>query len=248
MSHDAEATTASSPFDDEPAGTAALPAEKLIKPRLSILHLMVWTATSAGMLAVLKMFGWTSGTFSFQDGYNIGFSMYGGVVVGGIVMWIARRCRGVRFPAEPGEWLLVEQGAAVLWVLFVSLLLESAHHSSPQAEMVLALGAAGFLIIGLTPAILFRKGRLWRCVFGALALLFATTFAFTIPGGFDGLAVFAYAAFWSMLVVIMFVGAALVIDIKHKSRRGWAHGVGVAALLIFTIFHFGLMMAELYVL
>src|SRR5262249_51934879 len=134
-----EIPRAPSPFDDEPVGAPSTPAEKSANPRLSILHLMVWTATSAVMMAVMRMPREAEEELStFVTAYRIGFAMYAGVVMGGVVMWIARWWRGVRFPTQPGEWLLVEQGATV-WLTLVMIFL------GDRAEEV--HGAVSFLVI-----------------------------------------------------------------------------------------------------
>src|SRR5262245_24076441 len=111
MSNSDSSTDASSPFDDEPLIEAVLLSPVLTQPRLSILHLMVWTATSAAMMALMRLPREVESQIPAH--YMIGrivLAMYGGVALGGVAMAISRWFRKILFPTEPGEWLLLLQG------------------------------------------------------------------------------------------------------------------------------------------
>ena len=103
------------------------------KPRLSILHLMVWTGLIAAMIGLFRGLCLLLPR-SPSAGEMVVLSLlavYSGMALGGIVLLALRRFRGMRFPTEPGEWLLVVQGCLVLCGLGTLglLLLAMSHYS-----------------------------------------------------------------------------------------------------------------------
>jgi hypothetical protein len=153
---------APSPFDDEPVEVAAPAAGKLVKPRLSILHLMVWTATSAAMMAVYRPFGGIDAKLTaWEIVYEIGYCIFGGIVAGGVFMWAARAWRREPFPVEPGEWLLVMQGDTVILLATMSVLDIPLQKIGEDMQLL----ALGFAALGILPAFLCRQGRAWRLCF-----------------------------------------------------------------------------------
>lgn len=233
--------SAPSPFDDEPAICASEPAKKTPKPRLSILHLLVWTATSAAMLAVYRPFGGVDAKLTtWEIAYEIGCCIYGGIVAGGVFMWAARAWRRERFPVEPGEWLFVVQGGTVVLLATMSLL------GIPFREIggELRLLALGFVAMGMLPVFLCRQGRAWRLFFSVFALLYCTPLILLYPtAGKLFLApvlilrTFAALAFWLMVLALLFLIGAVATDYGKGTRRGWVHWLGVGTAFVFALCH-----------
>jgi hypothetical protein len=261
-----EIARAPSPFDDEPVGAVAPPAEKSARSRISILHLMAWTATSAAMMAVLRLPNEAAEQFSaFETAYRITFAMYAGAVTGGVLMWIARRWRGVPFPTQPGEWLLVEQGATVLLTLatiFVGEHSEGAH--GPAAFLLISTYVCSLVGIALVPALRYRPPKLelppagprdargialipprpdgsdaWQVFFWVLVGLYALPLisSLSVVFGRDviGLSILLLLGLLLTLTVLFLV--AVVTDLRRHTPRGWVHWTGVWSLMLFAVFH-----------
>src|SRR5690242_19178259 len=121
MSKGDTTTSAGSPFDDEPTrdtATSKSSSQVIRNPPISIFHLLVWTALSA---AAMRVTSWLDRSrarpsFEFEDFYLILLSIYSGLVVGGVLIWLARRWRRMPFPVEPGEWLWLFEGIGILLV------------------------------------------------------------------------------------------------------------------------------------
>jgi hypothetical protein len=244
MSNESAPTEPSpSPFDDEPTVEAAASDAAATKPRLSILHLMVWTATSATVLAVQRYLGGINSTLTtFEAIYRIGFGIYGGVVVGGVLMWIARVRRHERFPVEPGEWLLLIQGWSVILLAIISVLKVHMH----QIEHEYKLFPLAFLVIGLWPAFCCRQGRAWRWFFSVLALFYCTPLILLYPveanvwAAVGMMRIFAAIASILMGFSTLSLIGAVATDLGKGIQRGWVHWVGVMTALIFVLFHIAL--------
>jgi hypothetical protein len=261
-----EIARAPSPFDDEPVGAATPPAEKSAHPRISILHLMTWTATSAAMMAVLRLPNEAAEKFSaFETAYRVAFAMYAGVVTGGVLMWIARRWRGMSFPTQPGEWLLVEQGATVLLTLVTVFLGEPADRARGPAPFVLmATYLCGLVGIALVPALRYRPPKMesppvgprdaqgialvpprpdgsdaWQIFFWVLVGLYAlpliSTSSLILGKDVIGLSILLLLGLLLTATVVFLV--AVVTDYRRRIPRGWVHWTGVWSLFFFAMFH-----------
>jgi hypothetical protein len=249
MQKNNELPGAASPFDDEPIVASEAATQSIdisIIPRLSILHLMVWTGISAAMMALLQLPSEAANRLSsFESAYRIGMAIYGGVVVSGLVLWIAWRRRGIPFPTEPGEWLLVVQGA----IMLVAIAAIYVANQDPAAMLVLAIGV--FLTIagiGVVPVSYYRQSTLWRVFFGALALAYAlplVSLAIAFTGVFILVAVLGFAFLGiTGLVAVLFV-VALISDLSHRTVRGWPHWAGVISFFLFGLFHVALWIAAI---
>lgn len=229
------------PLDDS-ASTAIVPSDTPpAKPRLSVVHLLVWTATSAMMMAVLRVPNSRAQDFQFIDAYTIGFSIYGGIVVGGVLMWIARRCRQMRFPTEPGEWLLVAQGSVVslfsIGTVLDRLIVDDDWAYIPMWVLIFATG--------LLPIIFCRQGRVWFVFFLLLFLIYALPLIVVL--GKPGLEAIEYFV-WAQMLMIgaspLFIATGLATDWWYGVRRGWVHWIGVATAIFFVLFHLALIIVN----
>ncbi|MFV2068693.1 MAG: hypothetical protein ACC645_17110 [Pirellulales bacterium] len=81
-------------------------------PRLSILNLMVGTAC-IGLYLRLSRSAWVGPTFEIQGGDAALWAVWGigsGAALGGLVLLMARRRKGLPFPVHPGEIIFVLLG------------------------------------------------------------------------------------------------------------------------------------------
>lgn len=236
MSLDAS-TTELSPPDDPPAGALdkiGIEVETTAKPRLSILHLMVWTATSAAMMALIRVPPEKAATAPVALIMLAALAMYCGAAIGGVLMWAARKRRGTAFPTEPGEWLLLIQGECVIYFVLLYYLLQIIPSKSlVYIEWLFALlFALGFAAIGVVPAILFagENDETWKLFLVLLAVLFCFI---PLTAIFPPLLVF----FGIVLVAAIFTFAiAFAADIRRRPKRGWVHWTGAVSMIFFGCF------------
>lgn len=109
-------TRPSASFAAEPAppGSPIRPVPD--QPRLGIIHLMVWTACVAVFFSVARTTladNWAElGTAKLVHWLTYGVGA--GTALSGLLLWVARRRRGLPFPGQPGETLLVLLGVGAL--------------------------------------------------------------------------------------------------------------------------------------
>ncbi len=89
------------------------------EPRLSIMHLLVWTACVAVYFSFIRTRAqyvqaqYTSGPGVFPVLYGLGF----GTALAGLVLLASRRLRGFPLAKHPGEYLLLSAGASLVFVV-----------------------------------------------------------------------------------------------------------------------------------
>ena len=111
-----------SPLQTPPPGSPFRPVPE--QPRLGIIHLMVWTACVAVYFSINRLFYpdellQTDPLFLV---FWVGEGIVLGAALGGLLLFVARRCRGLPFPTQPGEMLLVLSGVNAAMYLLLALL------------------------------------------------------------------------------------------------------------------------------
>jgi hypothetical protein len=248
----------SHPLDDDPAVASAAatpPPFPAAAPRLSIMHLLIWTTTSAAMMAFynLVMSLQRSSThesaaemlrtpvmMTLQTLWAMGMGAY----LGGALMFVSRRLRGMRFPVQPGEWLMVTFGIGTVINLFVYLAVMAAvdrdrsgmhwffiFHSARQL-----VHSAEFLI----PALLCKDRLAWRAFFWVSAIVSLLSLGLVLVGFIDEMSFFRifqpgiFRWFFLGLCALIFL-LAVVGDLRRRTPRGWVHWVGVASMAVLFV-------------
>lgn len=194
---------------------------------------MVWTTCVALYFGITRAFTRTSnagepppiGMLLHWSGWGIG----AGTGLGGLWLCLARRCRGVRFPVHPGEYLWIAIGIRVAiglaiqatWYLAVSAD-PSRARPSLVASLALQFVAVVFVCLVLLVAVRRIKIRRWRTFL--LVLIVAQVLAF-----FWMAAARQFGGFLSALNLIP-CGVLVVVvlmDIRQRRRYPWPHWVGV---------------------
>lgn len=244
------------PLDDEPvvaqaaAGPPPLPAPA---PPLSIMHLLIWTATSAVMMAFYNLvmsLQSSSARESAQEMFRTPvmmtmqtlWAMGTGAYLGGALMFLSRRLRGMHFPVQPGEWLMVTFGIGNVINLFVYLVLMGIvdrsgfrwffiFHSARQL-----VHSAEFLI----PALLCKDRLAWRVFFWVSAIVSLLSLGLVLVGMIDEMTFFRifqpgifrwiFLGLCSLIFLVAVVG-----DLRRRTPRGWVHWVGVASMAVLFV-------------
>jgi hypothetical protein len=205
-------------------------------PRLGILHLLVGTSCVAVYLAVGRTFAQLDPT-----GSHGGFPVFdalrgisGGIALAGLILWIARRLRGFRFPVYPGEVLLVALGIANAGILAVEtvrdvavLLSEGSDPSGMLNGLLPFLAIQGMFAIVLLVCGLIVKSWPWKIYFLAKAVAVAVDGSLLILPLEWFEAGFAYTRIPGMAADVVLLGI-FIGTLRAAGRYPWTHWLGVA--------------------
>lgn len=184
------------------------------QPRLGIRHLFVWTACVAVYFSLTRP---VYDAFQGPDGdFPLLWLLQGvgaGSALGGLLLWAARRPRGLPFPSQPGEWILILHGVvtAVRTTGYLPFVLFDS-----QAIAGTCYAAAWHLAYTITIALYLIaatrvKTRRWRVGLIALAAINLVRWS-----PFDALLSIA------VLLTVVFL------DVRHDIHWRWTHWLGVA--------------------
>lgn len=227
---------------EAPSSTPGGPPEELDPPRIGVVHLVVWTAGVAVYLSLERargqMFGPSppfSGTL-LEIGSSILESLAYGAALAGLLLWAARRWRGLPFPKHPGEYLLAVVGLnQALRFLYVFLAYPV---TNERLTLVTALmhGYHALQCLVLVWPLLAVKSRRWRVFFGTLLASHILLFlhialpvrVLLTPAISPGLLVSS--------IVLHVAADAILLAIVLKNRwegirYPWTHWLGVAVRL-----------------
>jgi hypothetical protein len=226
-------------MNEADSGEVPKPAESFPeRPRLGIRHLLLWTACAAVYLAMYQGF-FAGAVDAFDRIYAILTALHsiaGGVLLMGVLFWLARRLQRVPFPSSEGEVLWLALGLILLadMARLPAIYWWTGGRGTERDVLLLITTTITFGILGLTAGVwlliaIFRtRKRLWRALFGvALAGLVLKTFGCVSWFGFY------FGPFSLMWFVLLTAGsllatAALWQDWLRTPRPPWTHWAGTA--------------------
>ncbi len=217
-----------------------------LPPPLGVKHLLVLTGCVAFALAIqVRSLELMSNTFSsqtlpaFQIVFLVGSSFLSGLALAGMFWLFDWRRRLGPFSLQPGHWLIISSGVAMLvtsatqLVLFSSVGFEWPGNNAWLRTLPAIFQFAGSVVVlGLACA---RTSGLWRYLMVAL-LLRSTCDSMLIilvlnGSGWSYLMGLYNAAAVSQVLPIVFLIAAVMWDLTRKHRRDWMHYCGVVFLV-----------------
>ena len=231
-------------------------------PRLGIIHLLVWMAGVAVVLAIYRAAvetGWLEVTAEGRDEARWWLTAYGlvyGTAISGMGLLIYRRLRGDEsFPACPGHWLLIFGGLAfaadaAAFVLAKGLMAAwSARIGwSPgfyYVQQWLAWGLA--LAVAMVVLVRLRTAWNWWLLTGLIMALIAVNFlahtllmAQAVAQAFGSSAISGVwspsLTHWTRIfgTAVCLAGLPVVLA-GDRGRRDWLHWVGVVALVALAL-------------
>ncbi len=234
--------------------TPETPVERFTPPRLSIAHLLIWTAVAAVLMKLssvlwdnqvlnnyLENASQVERIFSLGVGAIMYMTHSAGLVGMGVIL--LARIRGAKGRLQPGHWLLV------IYTLYY--IVQALHMSRVPGLAYTYFFIRMAILVGpsLWAAFLSRGGRHWTvalCLLPAIELgkiglmiiwsrFFSLQTLAIIPG------LIYYAA--SGLVVL----TAVSIDLYKGERRDWLHWTGAAMVAVEVLVGAGSMLLYLIV-
>jgi hypothetical protein len=223
----------SSPYVD-PSGLSLEIAQKLAQrssveyippPRLSIAHLFLWTTVSAVIMAI----GRTSfrpeqetdvpGSAALETAYWCIMSGLLGLQVTGLCIEAARRWRHGRVPLQPGEWLLVADGAIVV----MSFSAFGVHQLFDSLVLLVPFGLGALMVLSIA-ARRIGAWNAWRWLIITSILAPIVTSLFIYESDARGMIYPAIqAAVWAV---------AVLRDQQEWPTRNWLHWTGAFTFIV----------------
>lgn len=206
-------------------------------PRLSIGHIFLWITVCAIFFSVIQVAAKVPAT-------GIGALRAAAIVVlesipvSAAIVVTTRLVRGVRYPIQPGEWLL--------FVLGMAILLRTAEVLWPEDSIFVptTIAAAAICCVKAIPTLSRRLNGNWKCFFVLYlmsdALLLSLDLAehyfsnFTVPKSLDtNLRWFLSSAVSPVLTLVApwLIG---YLRFRKGEMGSWSHWLGIAS---FTIWH-----------
>jgi hypothetical protein len=211
--------------------------------RLSLTHLLLWTAATAVAVALLHQPGRTRLTTPLVLTNVAVAPVYGLAMLS--VFWALSESRGTsRHFSQPGHWLLATIGAAFLGgagMYRVGIALESGPQAPPAAAVMLgaAVVTAACLALVLVPVFVLgamdelRHVPVWRFVFPLLA---ASALSITLGCclGFSpaGRALIPLIPTGLLAVTLLTIALAAARDLIHREYRDLPHWLGVLGVFV----------------
>lgn len=210
-------------------------------PRLSILHLMLWTLCSAVYLTLIRAIyslqgDMPSGYATIQDASSVLQGIITGAVFAGAIVLVSTRARiGPPMLRHPGHWFLVISALVHLIyvpVLFVSMLLMGRFG---MGRSLLWIYGLVFVIPLIAYSVAARRDRTyrWKVLFVALAVMALAQCIHLGAIGFvagrigSWFVVLSAISSWGSLLLAGAVVAVSIVDLVAGLRRDWLHWTGV---------------------
>jgi hypothetical protein len=220
------------------------------QPSLSVLLLLIWVGLVASFIGLWDLLDrlqpesvqhqigdWTKRPISVM--LRTMAATASGAAVGGALLFVAYRRRGLAFPVQPGEWLLVTLGVADLVNLgfwYSSLLTKGGTYYIYDAfvylyltehiEYAFAFGIAALCCKTAGP----WRWFLWSATIAAL--LSAGRAALPLVDEWQSIYTHQLIRWPTMAICSIMLAIAVASDRWHRTERGWIHWVGVFTLVL----------------
>jgi len=218
------------------------PADEIAPPeRLSISHLLVWTATSAVLLGYQRAMASFSGDQTVVSNLiTLCYAPLFGAGLGACLLSVWRLANGgPRFPAQPGHWLLIVGGVAGLISLTFQALVVLALSQVTSYPAFLGIRLVEFVAAGILFGLATASSRgMWRIPF-VLGVIEAIAVSALLALSLASFAGFYYDYFYRLeLILNVLVTLAVIVvaalDWRRDAQRDYLHWTGVAVRVIYS--------------
>ena len=223
-------------------------------PRLSILHLMLWTLCSAVHLTLYRAINdlqrnRPADPSGILDASKvISAIVFGAVLTGSIVLVHTRVRSGPPMLRQPGHWLLFIRAVQSLLytLLMVGMLFLQWEAIWPSWGMLLSATFMTASTVGYGLAVWHQRNLRWRLLFLLLAVL---SMAHAVPflalavgqasGSFGGMSSWALSLLsmrrWAGMSLVGAIVAVSIGELFVGLRRDWLHWTGIATAVAGTL-------------
>ena len=226
-----------------PAGET--PATPAMTPRLSILHIMLWTLCSAVYLTLIRAMNAQQQLPASYAVIRQSTSVLQGIVMGAVfaaamVLAHARLRYGSPLTRHPGHWLVLIISVTTFTYLVVITAFSALALPFARGVFTATYSAmATAQVIGYLIASWSSKRSSWRPLFATLALLEALRALVYLGMLFDQSNIRIWASTsalpnWGRVIVCGWMMVLSLRDLRRGQRRDWLHWTGIAAFIAST--------------
>ena len=211
-------------------------------PRLGIVHLLVGTACVAIYLGLeqtarglpVDVVNLSERTIVLEA-FRLLYALGAGIALGGLLLWVARRLRGMPFPRHPGDYMLVVEGILCLLFLGLGLLWPLLNVMSEHG--LIYPWWSGIVFLYVINALVWFAAARWIGIRAWRRFFFLCAGARLLACCLDCGGLFRFAAGHPALYVL--ICAVLVVIVVREHRRGlrypWTHWLGVGIRIWFVL-------------
>jgi hypothetical protein len=214
-------------------------------PRPGIIHIFFWMSTTAAYLAVMRiLFERSPPPSAAATASLIAVAPIHGAFLAGFVLFTFRWLRGRTFAREPGDWLLVANGAAIMLMLLGHLhgaaIVAGRVGRWPFGRFLHLLPVGAEVVILAMAARHLKMSPMWCWVLRSLCLLASLRFVLELLPHLPAAQTLASLLqlldarvhYFPRVLGDLIVACAAAFDISRKSRRSWTHWFGIAAVVV----------------
>lgn len=209
--------------------------------RLSISHLLVWTATSAVLLGYQRAMASFSGDQTVVSNLiTLCYAPLFGAGLGACLLSLWRRANGgPRFPVHPGHWLLIVGGVTGVTSIVFQTLVVFALAQATSYPVFIGIRLVEFIVSGILFGIAIGRVRgLWWIAFSMGLVSTLTMLLFMVLALFDFEWLFFSYRFQIepllSAVVAFVVLVVAVFDWCSDAQRDYLHWTGIIARVIYS--------------
>lgn len=210
-------------------------------PRLSILHIMLWTLCSAFYLALVRAINaerqLPNAYLTIQSTSSVMQGVVSGATLAAAIVLVHARFRSsLPLGRHPGHWLVLIMSAATFTYLLLVIgfirvdvsRISNMFFLMTYGSIALAQGI-GYLIASWS-----SKRSRWRPLFATLAMLEALRGLFFLGMFFNQSMVGTALPTWGRVIVTGWMMVLSVRDLRRGESRDWLHWTGIAAFIATT--------------
>ena len=167
---------------------------------------------------------------------------FSAIALATVFVWLRRWLRGVPFPNQPGEWLLIAGGVSLWADMFVDLTIGNLYYNyvwQERINIIFNVAYAFILIVGAVRLLSRRKSLPGIMPWSVVLISVAATALMSLVRSHDYLVL--GISFLTFVPICVAVGSFIMAannDFQFRRRRGWLHLAAlhwIAGTIIVTI-------------
>jgi hypothetical protein len=209
------------------------------KPRLSVMHFVLWAASFAiCFLAHLFLFS----RFEFWPEFHriaiIGiYGLTMGTVCAALLAVPGWRAQGYRFPTYGGEWLVIIEGIVTVMTVVGRFTIIRAEQSGGDLWLLPVIMDGTLLAVGSLSCWLWVKWktaqREWTWFFCGMAMhITISAFVLFVAPSAVADVLFPWLRYATQFAVFLLLSIAAAADLRARQELPWTHWLGIAVYVV----------------